>query len=179
DFNLQKMKFKHIIKSSNIMCFKLLKHHKTTNMRLPLLATLLLTTSVSAQTNIFSEDFESGTGLSSFTAGGVINSLTWQKTTNRGLDGGHSATNSAYFGNPTTFNFNTGYTEGAHITSSAISLAGPNKSFILSFNYFLETEGSLANFDQATVSVSTNGVNFTELFSNGMLVYNSTIWQSV
>ena len=147
-------------------------------MKIFLLSALLLTSiGALSQTTVFSENFESGT-LSSFTAGGVQNTLTWQTTTNRGLDAGHSATNSAYFGNPVSFNYNTGSAESAYITSTGIALTA-HQAYKLSFNYFLETEGYLTTYDQAEVHISTNGVTYTKLFSNGYLIYNSGSWQAV
>ena len=112
----------------------------------------MIALSAQAQTTIFSEDFESGS-LNTFTPGGVTGSYTWQTTTNRGSDPGHSATNSAYFGNPALFDYNSGTTESADMTTGPIDLSS-NGFVVLSFNYFLETEGSLLTYDQAYVEIS-------------------------
>jgi hypothetical protein len=136
--------------------------------------------STNAQTIIFSEDFESGT-LGNFTASGVVNTYTWTNTINRGADPGHSATGSAYFGNPALFDYNSGIQEGALLTSNAINLSTASNA-TLSINYFLETE-QFATYDIAQVRVSTDAVSYTTLADNqavlGQLMDGTGAWQSL
>ncbi|MGD0921458.1 MAG: choice-of-anchor D domain-containing protein, partial [Terriglobia bacterium] len=126
---------------------------------------------------LFRADFEAGT--QGFAASNVINTLTWQRTTNRGADVGHSPTTSFYFGNPSTFNYQTCCREGAVLTSSPISLgAAP---LTLTFNYFLATE-NFDYYDIAEVQVSNDGgYTFIPLISNrsnSVLVDNTGSWLS-
>jgi len=140
---------------------------------------LLLFFNGTSQTTVFLEDFESGT-LNSFAAGNNVNSLTWQTTTNRGADLGHSSSNSAYFGNPATFDYNTANQEGSELTSSVINLSG-YLSASLTLNYFLETENAMG-FDVASVQVSTDAITYTTLADNstvGSITETAGLWQSL
>jgi uncharacterized repeat protein (TIGR01451 family) len=125
-----------------------------------------------------SADFESG--AQGFTAGNVINTLTWQRTTNRGSDAGHTPTSSFYFGNPTTFNYETGAIEGATLDSPPILVGAAPQA--LTFNYFLATEGGAGNWDIASVLISNDGgTNWSTLLNNrlvGGLQDNTGVWRT-
>ena len=127
---------------------------------------------------LFRADFEVGT--QGFTAADVITSLTWRRAKHRGGDAGHSFTTSFYFGDPVSFNYDTGYREGATLTSPPITLGGA--SYALRFKYFLETE-DYDVADVAAVQISTDGgSNFSPLTDNrfgGLLVDNQGTWQPV
>ena len=119
---------------------------------------------------VSNSDFESGD--QSFTATGVINTVTWQRTDHRGTDPGHSSINSFFFGDPTKCNvsnparcdYDTGFQEGACLVSPAIAFgSGPHE---LMFNYFLETEGG-GFFDNAAVQISGDGGPFSTVLDNG------------
>lgn len=144
-----------------------------------LFLTILCSAFSFGQTILFTEDFETGS-LNQFTAANNLNNLTWQTTTNRGSDSGHSSSNSAYFGDAVNFNYNSGEQELATLTSNAINVSGHN-SIYLDFNYFLETQGA-NSFDLAFVQFSKNGTDFYTLIDNGNqggLIQNTGGWQSV
>ncbi|MBL4657382.1 MAG: PKD domain-containing protein, partial [Flavobacteriales bacterium] len=124
---------------------------------------------VAAQPSIFLEDFEGG-GLGPFTNSNLQNSLQWVNTNIRGIDPGHSNTQSAYFGNPADTTFKTGFIEGAQMTSTAIDLS-TYTNVKLSFNYFLETENA-NGYDIAQVQMSTNGITFSEVANNQLSIGN-------
>ena len=139
-------------------------------------ATNILTFAIESGT-LFRADFEVGT--QGFTVADVITGLTWQRARHRGGDAGHSSTTSFYFGDPTSFNYQTGYREGATLTSPPITLG--SGSYALRFNYFLATEHS-QGYDVAAVQVSTDGgSNFSPLTDNqsgGALIDDPGTWQS-
>ncbi|MBL4577972.1 MAG: hypothetical protein JKX74_05830, partial [Flavobacteriales bacterium] len=127
----------------------------------------------------YTEDFESGT-LGQFTTSNVITALTWNNSTIRGTDPGHSNIRSAYFGNPADTTFSTGVVEGADLTLSCVDFSLLT-DVRMSFNYFLETE-ALVGFDMAQVMVSTDGVAFTAIADNqgiANLVDPSGTWQNL
>ncbi len=132
-----------------------------------------------SQIVIFNEDFESGT-LNQFSVGNTLNTLTWQTTTNRGSDPGHSSSNSAYFGDASTFNYNTGNQEYASITSNPIDVSTVT-NMLLEFNYFLATQGANA-YDIAFVQISKNGTDFYTVADNGSqggLMHNTNSWNTL
>jgi uncharacterized repeat protein (TIGR01451 family) len=122
-------------------------------------------------------DFESGT--QGFTAGNVINTLTWQLTTHRGADAGHSPIGSFYFGNPATFNYQTGAQEGATLDSPPILVGAAPQA--LTFQYFLATESSIG-YDIASVLISSDaGTTWSTLLDNsllGGLQRNTGVWRT-
>ncbi|HXV62485.1 MAG TPA: hypothetical protein VEK15_17425 [Vicinamibacteria bacterium] len=134
-------------------------------------------------------DFESGP--EGFVASILLDkpdgTLIWQLTTNRGGNGGHSASTAFYFGDPADFDYvagpgQFGPPEGAMLVSPPVPL-GPNP-LSLSFNYFLETEGLAPIADIASVEISSGGP-FTTLADNGFpglavggLSDPTTGWQS-
>ncbi len=129
----------------------------------------------------YSEDFEGGT-LGDFSNSGVVGTLVWSNTTIRGGDPGHSATRSAYFGNPADTSYNTGFIESASLTLPCIDLTALT-STRLNFNYFLETE-QFPGWDSASVSISTDGVTFTDVADNQGAGFNNLIdasgtWQNL
>jgi hypothetical protein len=126
---------------------------------------------------LFRADFEVGT--QGFTVADIITGLKWRRTRHRGTDAGHSFTTSFYFGDLDSFNYDTGYREGATLTSPPVTLgSGP---YALRFNYFLDTE-DYDGFDVAAVQISTDGgSNFSPLTNNqfgGLLVDEPSAWQS-
>ena len=130
---------------------------------------------------IWEADFESGAG--GFAPGNVITTLTWQLTTNRGTDPGHSTNTSYYFGDPITFNYDTGDAEGATLDSPPIDLTGLSPPLRLDLNYFLETE-QFPTFDVAAVQISAGGeTGFITVASNAgtgeALIDGSDVWNSV
>ena len=133
-----------------------------------------------SQTSILLEDFESGT-LGSFTNSNVQNTLSWVNTSIRGGDPGHSTSKSAYFGNPADTSYNTGFAEGAQITSGAIDLSGYTE-VNFSFNYFLQTE-NYTGYDVAQVLLSTDSITFTAVANNQSSIGNLNdgmgVWQSL
>jgi subtilisin family serine protease len=127
-------------------------------------------------------DFESE---SRFSAQQFGQTFTWQTTTNRGQDEGHSPVTSFYFGDPDNFTFSCGQdefgnecTEAGLLISPPIGLGpGPH---LLAFNYFLQTE-DLCPFDFAGVFIATNdGQTFSLLLDNcdNGLVDNTGEWQT-
>ena len=133
---------------------------------------------IQAQTVLLSEDFEGGT-LSTFSTGTPAGTLNWNNTQIRGGDPGHSATRSAYFGNPADTTYDTGSIEGGELTSAAFNLTGYN-SAALTFNYYLETE-AFGGYDIARALVSTDGFTFAAVASNqgASLVDPSSTWLSL
>jgi hypothetical protein len=142
------------------------------------LAILCMSYATQAQTVLLSEDFEGGT-LGAFSAGVPVGTLNWNNTQIRGGDPGHSATRSAYFGNPADTIYDTGLIEGGDITSGALDLTGYN-SATLTFNYYLETE-AYTGYDIAQSLVSTDGFIFVAVASNqgSNLVDPSVTWLSL
>jgi hypothetical protein len=139
-------------------------------------ATNILTFTIESGT-LFRADFEAGG--QGFTVADVITGLKWRRARHRGGDPGHSFTTSFYFGDPESFNYDTGFREGATLTSPPITLG--SGSYNLRFNYFLETEDS-DGYDVAAVQISTNGGStFSPLTNNmfgGALIDNLGAWQS-
>ena len=139
--------------------------------------TNILTFTIEKET-LFRADFEVGT--QGFTVADVITGLKWRRTRHRGSDAGHSFTTSFYFGDLASFDYDTGYREGATLTSPPITLGAG--SYVLRFNYFLTTE-DFEGFDVAAVQISTDGgSNFGPLADNqigGLLVDDPSAWQSV
>jgi hypothetical protein len=129
----------------------------------------------------FSADFSGAGGapsLDGFTTdntGGTVPGL-WHLSTGRGNQPGHTADDSMYFGQGEApnggGNYDVGWTTG-RITSPAINLTGLANP-TLSFNYFLETEGKPAEYDQARVLISQNGGPFTAIASNAAELLDST-----
>ena len=115
--NLKHNKYRFFIPT----VFEVSKKMKTTSTLFFSMLLCILTINVNAQTIILSEDFETFT-LGAFTNANTIGTLVWNNTGIRGIDPGHSPTRSAYFGNPLDTSFNTGFTEGADLTSSRIDL---------------------------------------------------------
>jgi uncharacterized repeat protein (TIGR01451 family) len=115
---------------------------------------------------VFEARFESGldgfTVDNTFGSGGGL----WRRSTGRGLQAGHSPSNSLYYGTNETANgggnYNTGNNEGV-VISPLINLAGLNPPLSLHFNYLLQTEGN-TSYDFALVEISTNnGATYTVL----------------
>jgi hypothetical protein len=123
--------------------------------------------------DLLNADFESGP--EGFVASVLPDKLpdgtiTWQLTTNRGGDGGHSASTAFYFGDPNDFDYVAGPglvgpPEGASLVAPPVTLGSAPLS--LSFNYYLETEGIAPIADIAAVQLSTGG-SFTTLADNGL-----------
>jgi hypothetical protein len=116
--------------------------------------------------NVHSEDFESGLGGytidNSYGVGGGL----WHLTSAcESPMGAHTTTHSLYYGVDPQCDYDAGDTQGV-VTSPVISLAGASPPIILSFNYFLETEGDPQNFDVVWVDVSKDGGPFTFVAHN-------------
>ena len=93
-----------------------------------------------------------------FTIANTLGTM-WHVSTGRGLQTGHSATHSLYFGQGESSggggNYNTGAQVAGTVTSPSIALLA-GSAVSLDFNYVLQTEGSVA-YDQAKVQISTDG----------------------
>jgi len=134
--------------------------------------------------DIFNADFSDNSGnpsLDGFTidnTGAPVSGL-WHLSTGRGNQPNHSADDSIYFGQNEGpnggGNYDVGHTAGRIISPFIDLTSAPTAQ--LSFNYFLETEGS-SFFDQAQVLVSDDGgVTFNPIASNpGELVDPTTGW---
>ncbi len=121
----------------------------------------------------FVADFSDGGGdpsLDGFTfdnSGGDIG--LWHLSTGRGVDAGHSADDSLYFGTGEDAGGNGTYDVGhaaGRVTSPEIDLTAATGA-TLTYSHFLETEGAAnIGFDVAAVRVSENGGAFTTIASN-------------
>jgi hypothetical protein len=112
------------------------------------------------------DDWTAATTLQSSADGFVVEGDLWHLTDRRGADGGHSAEHSFYFGDEIDGNYeNGGVAAAGTLTSPIIDLTAA-VSASLSFNYFLETEGNGAQFDQAIVSVAPIDGDYAPVASN-------------
>lgn len=103
----------------------------------------------------FQDDVESGVN------GWVVSSGALWHTSGRRFQ---SASNSWYYGQESTGNYNTGSTNSGSLTSPPIDLAGAD-SPSLEFSTFLATENN-SNYDKATVSISSDGgASFTQVWT--------------
>jgi hypothetical protein len=111
--------------------------------------------------SILSEDFEAGLG--SF----AVESGLWHRAAScASLLPGHSASNSLYYGQDSTCNFNTGSRTLGAVSSLPISIgAAESEQAKLSFNYFHEGEAS-TTFDRAWVELAVNGAAPVTVASN-------------
>jgi hypothetical protein len=112
---------------------------------------------------IFACDFEQGLcGFAidnNFGDGGGL----WHETTScRSSLSGHTVPTSLYYGLDSQCNYDVGQTEGV-VISPIISLPAGPKATMLSFKYYLETEGVPVSWDIATVAVSVNGGPFNPI----------------
>ncbi|MFC1859343.1 LamG-like jellyroll fold domain-containing protein, partial [Thermodesulfobacteriota bacterium] len=132
-------------------------------------------------------DIFSSTDGSGFTINGIENNLWHQSATGRQDDAGHSnADGSLYFGQGEgstgggTYYHVAGRTAGELVSTIPIdlSIAGTVQ---LSFNYFLETEPGVGDFDKAIVEIF-DGAVWSTLVANdgttGSLVDPTAGWQS-
>jgi hypothetical protein len=106
---------------------------------------------------VISNTYSSGNGL-------------WHRSIGRGLQSGHSASNSLYYGTNEVLtgggNFDTGSNANSGaVISPAINLSGLGPPINLTFNYLLATE-NFQNYDEARVEVSTNGSPFFVVAGN-------------
>ena len=106
----------------------------------------------------FSDDFESGlsqwdtiTGLWHLTDTGS----SWP-------DPSHSPTHSMWFGNETTGNYQTGFSEYGEMISVPFSLVGYT---IASLEFYHWREGEGYGYDISYVDISTNGVNWDNIYT--------------
>lgn len=134
---------------------------------------------------IFNADFTNPAGLAStdgFTidnTGGAAAGL-WHPSNGRGIQAGHSAQHSLYFGTGETISgggtYNVGHTAG-RVQSPTISLPVV-ASATLEFQYVLNVQNQ-GVFDNATVSISSGGGPFVQVASRGDgLTSGSNDWQS-
>lgn len=101
---------------------------------------------------LYSANFDSGNDGYTYTADVNSTSNLWHRTSIRSASPGFSQ----YYGLDATTNYNTGLRNAGNLQSPVISIVGAFPPVKLSFNYALQTESN-TGFDQATVSVSTNG----------------------
>ncbi len=128
------------------------------------------------------EDFEGGLGKfvidNTFGSGGGL----WHVSTGRGGDLNHSPFTSLYYGQGEGAfgggNYDTGFANGGAVFSPTIRIPATGV-YELSFNYFLETEGS-SFFDIAEVAID-GGSGFDTLLTsaNGSLDETFGLWDTV
>jgi len=119
--------------------------------------------------SIFSDDFESG--LSKWES---ITGL-WHLTDNISHSNPyHSPTHSMWFGNESTGNYETGFTEMGNLTSVPIDLSSTTDT-ILEFYHWKETENG-SPYDASRVYISTDNINWDMLYEHFM---NITPWEKV
>jgi hypothetical protein len=127
---------------------------------------------------IFETDFE--TGLDGF---GIDNNFgdaggLWHLSSScRCVESGHSMSAALYYGADSSCNYDIGQTEGI-VTSPVISLPADADKTILSFNYYLKTQGMPNFYDKATVELSIDGGSFKTVGGNtdGRLIDPSEAW---
>ncbi len=128
---------------------------------------------------LLDEDFEEGLNGFTIDNSGAPSAGLWHLSTGRGLQPGHSAEFSLYFGTGEGpdggGNFDVGHTAG-RVTSPVIDLTSVVDPK-LTFSYVLETEGAPAFFDRAVVLVSQDDGPFVPLASNVLeLIDPTTGW---
>jgi hypothetical protein len=110
--------------------------------------------------SLYQYDFE--TGLQGFIIDNTYGSGNglWHLTTARSLDGGHSPTNSLYYGHNEGpgggGRYDTGTANGGVITSPALTLPPGTLAVSLSYRYLLDVEARPSG-DVAFIEVTTNG----------------------
>jgi len=116
------------------------------------ISNIATTTTLAVQT-IYSEDFENG--LTNWTIAGTDGlggpSL-WHLSSHRF----NSPNNSLYYGNSTSFTYDTGAANSGSATSAPIDLTQSPSDVTLQFYYYLRSE-NLSPFDTAQVSISNDG----------------------
>ncbi len=117
--------------------------------------------------NLYAEDFEANDG--GFSVSGTT-SWAWGTPT-RGPSGAHSGLNAW----ATNLNDNYGANEDGWITSPAIDLSGGSgQPMLLSWWQWLQTENG---FDYASVEISDDGVNWTQVFyASGVVTTDWVKW---
>jgi hypothetical protein len=135
--------------------------------------------SLAVVTTVFSTDFSSGTsGFVVNNSGGGL----WHLSTGRGSQGGHSASNSFYYGQGEGAsgggNYNTAGRNTGTLTSPSIALptVSNGESLLLDFNYVLQTE-VFDGFDVAQVQISTNGGSTFTTLATYNVVAESSSWR--
>jgi len=120
--------------------------------------------------NLFYDDFEKGlskwssiTGLWDLTGAGS----SWPDSYN-------SSSHSMWFGNESTGDYDTKFTERGNLTSIAIDLSSVNNAF-LSFDHWRECEDE-TGFDVSYVFISNDSKNWNALYSIAA-PYNVTPWK--
>jgi hypothetical protein len=117
-------------------------------------------------------DFETGT--QGFTVENGSSGL-WHRTTQRGLEPGHSSITSFHYGREGG-TYNSGQRNSGAIVSPVISLPATG-TIPLSFNYILQTESSPFS-DTASVQISNdNFATFTTIASRDSNLPNSASWR--
>ncbi|MCX5768695.1 MAG: choice-of-anchor D domain-containing protein, partial [Candidatus Hydrogenedentes bacterium] len=81
-------------------------------------------------------------------------------------ESGHSLPTSLYYGIDGPCNYDNGFANEGVVTSQVIDLTNVEPPIALAFNYYLETEGDPASYDQAYVEVSENSGPFLPVASN-------------
>lgn len=123
---------------------------------------------VGVSITLLSLDFE-GSNTNGVAISNTGNGL-WHVSTARGTDGGHSASNSLYYGQGDTNgvrggSYDTGTPNTGTVTLDPISLVGIQGRVFLTFNHFLQREPvSPSAYDVAKVEISRNGgISFVTL----------------
>jgi len=80
----------------------------------------------------------------------------WHATSHRGT-GAHSGPYCQYYGLEDLWHYDTGLRNAGYVVSPPISLSGVGTPVVLSFSYFLVTEGAAPTRDAAVVEVSDDG----------------------
>jgi len=136
--------------------------------------------------SVFFADMETG-GADGFVIDNTTGQSTqpglWHLSTGRSADLGHSGEHSYYFGtgeddDEGLGHYNVGDTAG-WLTSGPLTIPANVDNLMLSFNYFLQTEGAAPAFDNARVRISVNGGGYSVVpnATNGLdLVDPTTGW---
>ena len=123
-------------------------------------------------------DFEDGT-LQGFTVQPVSGPPLWHNANNvcgANLLVGHSPTDTLYYGQDGTCDFETGNRNAANVISPALATGALNRPFTLEFNYLLSAEGGF--FDQTLGEVSFDGgATWLHAFSKSDLI-NDNQWHA-
>jgi hypothetical protein len=120
---------------------------------------------LSGATVYFHDDVESGT--TKWSATGL-----WNITNHRA----HSPTHSWYYGQPGSWNYDTGGTNSGSIVSPDINLNSATSATLRFWSWY-ETEDEARSWDKKFVEISTNGgTNWTTLFQ---ISGDSKIWRGI
>ncbi|MBI1318311.1 MAG: DUF5011 domain-containing protein [Candidatus Hydrogenedens sp.] len=81
------------------------------------------------------------------------------------LDANNGGAFVLYFGDTATCTYDNGFATTGTATSPAIDLTGATGSLVLTFEYYIQTEGSFGSRDESALLISTDGVNFNDVLA--------------